>query len=185
SRPAARALFPPEPHLTPSCPRQLPQPAHPSHPPQPAPCASPAPTHPYDPRAAASQNPGLLFFYEVDTRRFPRQSARARCPPATPARSASQNRLLRLSCSCFVPVNFPTEVFRRRFVHRACHRGKIRRHVMFESVLADVPQQPLQLRNLHHSRSAKRLERIVRKLAFTHIPTNLPGQIVRRKSRET
>ena len=60
-----------------------------------------------------------------------------------------------------VPVHLPAEIARRGFVHRRRDARKIRGHVMLEAVLADVVQQLLHARNLHHARAAERFQRIV------------------------
>src|SRR6478736_1045471 len=56
--------------------------------------------------------------------------------------------------------------------------------MMLESVLADIVQQFLHLRNLDHTRTAKRIQRIVRKPAMPNIAAHLPGSIVSRKARK-
>ena len=61
---------------------------------------------------------------------------------------------------------------------------KIRGHVMLESVFADVVQQLLHLRNLHHAGAAKRVQRIVGKRAFAHVAAHLAAGVVGREARK-
>src|SRR5271165_5064988 len=80
--------------------------------------------------------------------------------------------------SISVPVHLPSQITHRSFMHRGSGGREIRGHVMFESVLADVMQQLLQLRNLHHTHTAKRIQRIVGERTFSDISAHHSGGVV-------
>src|ERR1022692_2118513 len=56
--------------------------------------------------------------------------------------------------------------------------------MVLEAFLAYVMQQLLHLRDLHHSGTAKRRQRIIGELSLTHISAQATRSVVRREARE-
>src|SRR4051812_37897212 len=83
-----------------------------------------------------------------------------------------------------VPQHHPPEILRRGLVHRIRDMRERPRHMMLEAALADVPEQRLQIVDLHHSRAAERLEWILRESTLADVAADLPRAIVRREARE-
>src|ERR1700759_5608032 len=79
-------------------------------------------------------------------------------------------------------MHVPPEILRRRLIDGTCHLGEVRRHVMLESLFTDKSQQLLHMGNSYHARASKRLQRIVRELAFANIPANLACVVIRREA---
>src|SRR5208282_553557 len=84
-----------------------------------------------------------------------------------------------------VGVHIPAEISRGGFMHHRRNTGKIRGDVVLEALLADVAQQLLQSRNLHHTRAAKGFQWIVCKAAAAGIAADFAVHVVGRKTRET
>src|SRR5271165_1957971 len=59
-----------------------------------------------------------------------------------------------------VPVHLVSQVADGGFVHGGGGGGEICRHVMLESVFADVVQQLLQFSNLYHAHAAESIQRV-------------------------
>src|SRR5438132_8797672 len=78
----------------------------------------------------------------------------------------------------------PAEVPDGSLMHRTRSRREIRRHVMFKSVLANVMQQLLQLRNLHHAHPAKSIQRIASERTLADVPANHSRRVIGRESGE-
>src|SRR5579859_6625426 len=75
-------------------------------------------------------------------------------------------------------VALPTKVADSGFVNSLRHFAEIGGNVMFESLMANVPEQLLQLRNFRHAGAAEGLERIVGELAWSCIAANHSAPIV-------
>src|SRR6266699_2131316 len=56
---------------------------------------------------------------------------------------------------------------------------------MLETVLADMPQQLLQLRDFYDARASESIQGIIRKPAFSDVTAHFPGSIVGGESRKT
>src|SRR5215472_4879078 len=56
--------------------------------------------------------------------------------------------------------------------------------MVLEAIFADVAQELLHLRNLHHPGPAEGIQRIIRKPALAYVTADPPGEIVRGESRE-
>src|SRR3974390_3515900 len=82
-------------------------------------------------------------------------------------------------------VHVPAEVACSCFVNRGGYAGKTRRHMVLESIFANVMEQFLQSGNLHHTGSAKCVQRIVGETAASGITPDFPRGVVRREPRKT
>src|SRR5262252_6554989 len=79
----------------------------------------------------------------------------------------------------------PAQILARALLDCARDGGHIGGHMMLETVLADVSQQLLQTRNFHDARASERIQRVIRKLAMTHVAVNRPFHVIGGEPRET
>src|SRR3989304_2260427 len=79
-----------------------------------------------------------------------------------------------------VLVNVPAQIIAQRFFHRGGCLGGVDRPVMFETVLANVTEQPLEFWNLHNAVSAKRLQWIVYQPALSYVSRDTARKVVGR-----
>src|SRR5580704_487969 len=75
-------------------------------------------------------------------------------------------------------VALPSEVTNGCFVDCLRDFAEVSGNVMFETLMTDELEQPLQLRNLRHARAAEGLEGIVGELAWPGIAANDAAAIV-------
>src|ERR1700722_6524863 len=67
-------------------------------------------------------------------------------------------------------------------MYRAGGAGKIRSHMMLETILANVAQQLLQAGNLHNAHATKCVQRIVGERAFADVTADHARRIVSREA---
>src|SRR5579871_4064824 len=84
----------------------------------------------------------------------------------SPFGDLGQCQLLGGMPGALVPVHLPAEIFGGCFVHGGVHGREIRRHVMLKSLLANVAQQFLHIRDLDHPGAAEGVQRIVGEAAM-------------------
>src|SRR3954454_22314267 len=78
----------------------------------------------------------------------------------------------------FVPMHLPTQVLRRGLVHCGGGFAHVGGDVVLEAVLADVPEEVLQARDLDYPGAAEGLERVVGEGALADVAADLAGGVV-------
>src|SRR5437016_3015660 len=77
-------------------------------------------------------------------------------------------------------IHLPAEIRRQRVVNGCGHGRFRRRDVMLVAVLADEPQQLLEVWHLDYPVTAKRIELVFSEPPFANVGCHLPGQIISR-----
>ena len=75
-------------------------------------------------------------------------------------------------------IDRPPQVFAHGFIQGARDERLVDGNMMLEAVLADIGQQFLETRHLHHPLAPKRLQGICRKRSFTYVGAHLAGQVI-------
>src|SRR5271155_239927 len=101
----------------------------------------------------------------------------------TPRLQNSHNRFYSGKYLPRMPVGVPSKVAGRGFVNYSADGGKISGDVVLESVFADVTKELLHTRDLDDSRTAKRLQGVIREVTGADVTANSAGAVIGGKAR--
>ena len=77
-----------------------------------------------------------------------------------------------------MPIHLPAEIASGGLVDCAGNRGEIGRHMMFETVFANVVEKVLQPRDLDDSGAAKGIQRIIGEAALANVATHFARCVI-------